>query len=140
MIEIAPGIRLDEEEIEERFIRSSGPGGQNVNKVSSAVELRFDVRGSACLPESVRDRLEALAGRRVNQDGVLVIKAYAHRTQEANRRDALARLVALLEQAAQRPKTRRPTRPTLASKTRRLDAKAKRSAVKAMRGMRSQQD
>ncbi|MEA4839294.1 MAG: alternative ribosome rescue aminoacyl-tRNA hydrolase ArfB [Rhodospirillaceae bacterium] len=140
MIEIAPGIRLDEEEIEERFIRSSGPGGQNVNKVSSAVELRFDVRRSACLPDAVRDRLEALAGRRVNQDGVLIIKAYAYRTQEANRRDALARLVALLEQAAQRPKTRRPTRPTLASKTRRLDAKAKRSAVKAMRGPRLGQD
>lgn len=140
MIEIAPGIRLDEGEIEERFIRSSGPGGQNVNKVSSAVELRFDVRRSACLPDGVRDRLEALAGRRLSQDGVLVIKAYAHRTQEANRRDALARLVALLEQAAQRPKTRRPTRPTLASKTRRLDAKAKRSAVKAMRGVRPGQD
>lgn len=134
MIAIAPGIALDDSEIVERFIRASGPGGQNVNRVATAVELRFDVRNSPSLPEAVRARLMARAGRRLTQDGVLVLTAQRFRTQERNRADALARLVALVAAAAEAPRKRRATRPTLASKTRRLEAKAARARVKQGRG------
>ena len=133
MIRITPGISLDEREIEESFIRASGPGGQNVNKLATAVQLRFDVRRSPSLPEDVRDRLARLAGRRVTNDGVLVITAQRHRTQERNRQDALDRLAELIRRAATPPTPRRPTKPTAASRRRRLDAKTRRSATKRLR-------
>ena len=134
MIEITRSIRFDESEIEESFIRASGPGGQNVNKVATAVQVRFDVRHSPSLPEPVRLRLERLAGRRMTNDGVLIIVAQRHRTQERNRQDALERLVALIREAAVAPVPRRPTRPTLGSKKRRLESKERRSEVKRLRG------
>ena len=134
MIRITPSIALDDSEIEESFIRASGPGGQNVNKLSTAVQLRFDVRGSPSLPEGTRLRLMRLAGRRLTQDGVLIITAQRHRTQERNRQDALDRLIALIQEAAIPPIPRRPTRPTLGSKKRRLEAKGRRSEVKRLRG------
>ncbi|MEZ5668096.1 MAG: alternative ribosome rescue aminoacyl-tRNA hydrolase ArfB [Alphaproteobacteria bacterium] len=134
MIAITDRIAIDPREIAESFVRAGGPGGQNVNKVATAVQLRFDLMHSPSLPEEVRDRAARLAGRRLNKDGVLVIVAARFRTQEQNRADALARLVALLAHAAERPEPRRPTRPTLASKRRRLDAKAQRSRTKQLRG------
>jgi ribosome-associated protein len=133
MIEITPRIAIDEAELEERFFRAGGPGGQNVNKVSTAVQLRFDIRNSPSLPEHVRERAEKLAGSRLTNDGVIVITAQRFRTQERNREDAVARLVELLAKAAEVQLTRRPTKPTRASKTRRLDAKNRRSQVKRMR-------
>lgn len=132
-IRINSRISLDEREVSFSFIRASGPGGQNVNKVASAVQLRFDVRHSPSLPEAVRQRLERLAGRRLSQDGVLVLTAQQHRSQERNREDALARLAALIREAAVAPKARRPTKPTLGSKQRRLESKSKRSGVKGLR-------
>jgi ribosome-associated protein len=135
MIPVTRGIALDEREISESFVRAAGPGGQNVNKLSTAVELRFDVRNSPSLPEAVRTRLERLAGRRLTKDGVLVIVAQRHRTQERNRADALERLIELIRQAAAPPPPpRRPTKPSAAAKRRRLEAKSRRSTVKRLRG------
>jgi ribosome-associated protein len=133
MIRITDHISIDEREIEESFVRSSGPGGQNVNKLATAVQLRFDVRGSSSLPNDVAVRAMRLAGKRLTKDGVLVIIAQNHRTQERNRADALARLVALIQEAAVRPIPRRATRPTKASKERRLEGKKIRSGIKGMR-------
>jgi ribosome-associated protein len=133
MIRLNRGIVIDERELEFDFIRSSGPGGQNVNKVSTAVRLRFDARGSSSLPEDMRARLIRLAGRRFGDDGFLTIHARTGRTQESNRRDALERLVELLERAAVRPTPRRATKPTLASRKRRLDTKRRRGETKQAR-------
>lgn len=133
MIPITDHISLDESEIKESFIRASGPGGQNVNKVASAVQLRLDLSRSPSLPEDVRQRAVRLAGRRATRDGVLVITAQRYRTQERNRRDAVERLIALIRRAALPPPPRRPTRPTAAAKRRRLAAKARRAALKEQR-------
>src|SRR6266436_2167974 len=133
MIAITDTLSLDEDELEETFIRASGPGGQNVNKLSSAVQLRFDVRGSPSLPTAVRTRLERLAGRRLTREGVLVITAQRHRTQERNRTDALDRLIELIQRAAVAPIPRRPTKPTKGSRERRLESKKRRSSIKGLR-------
>jgi len=133
MIQITNDIAIDERELEERFIRASGPGGQNVNKVSTAVELRFDVRRCAALPPSVAARLARLAGRRLTDEGVLVIRAERFRTQERNREDARERLVKLVRQAAIVPKRRVATKPPRAYKEKRREDKTKRSRVKKLR-------
>ena len=140
MIAITPHITLDESEISERFVRASGPGGQNVNKLATAVQLRFDVRRSPSLSDDVRSRLERLAGRRLTRDGVLVITAQRFRTQERNREDALSRLIELIRAATVPPVPRRPTRPTAGSRLRRLDSKKRRSEVKALRGAKPAED
>jgi ribosome-associated protein len=133
LIPINCHLFLDDNEIEESFVRASGPGGQNVNKVSSAVQLRFDLSGSRSLPQDVRERLARLAGRQLTGDGVIVIIAHRYRTQERNRRDALDRLIALIRRAAVPPTPRRPTKPSRAAKERRLQAKARRATVKQQR-------
>jgi len=133
MIRVTEHIVLDESELDESFIRASGPGGQNVNKLATAVQLRFDVRHSPSLTDEVRARLERLAGRRLTRDGVLVITAQSHRTQERNRTDALDRLIELIRQAAVRPVPRRATKPTKASRMRRLESKKRRGGIKALR-------
>ncbi|MBU2498738.1 MAG: aminoacyl-tRNA hydrolase [Proteobacteria bacterium] len=133
MIPITPAISIDEREIRMVFIRSSGPGGQNVNKVSTAVQLRFDAMNSPSLPEAVRNRLIRLARKRISRSGILVIEARRYRTQERNRQDALDRLVALIRKAAERPKARIKTRPTSASKKRRVANKLRRTETKRMR-------
>ena len=133
MIQITPTIAIDEGEIQLEFIRASGPGGQKVNRVATAVQLRFDVRNSPSLPDHVRARLAHLAGKRMTKDGVLVITAQRFRTQERNREDAVNRLLELIRRAARKPRIRRKTKPTLASKKRRLEAKQSRSKKKQLR-------
>jgi ribosome-associated protein len=133
MIRVTDHISIDDSEIEENFVRSSGPGGQNVNKLSTAVQLRFDVRRSPSLPNDVAVRLIRLAGRRMTKDGVLVLIAQNHRTQERNRAEAMERLIALIQEASIRPTVRRATKPTRASKERRIEGKKRRSGIKDMR-------
>jgi ribosome-associated protein len=133
MIRVTHTISIDDDELDEQFVRASGPGGQNVNKLSSAVQLRFDVRRSPNLPGDVRARLERLAGRRLTREGVLIISAQRHRTQERNRQDARERLIELIRRAAIAPIPRRATRPTAGSRERRLQSKKHRSSIKGLR-------
>ncbi|MCZ6721879.1 MAG: alternative ribosome rescue aminoacyl-tRNA hydrolase ArfB [Proteobacteria bacterium] len=140
MIEITDRIAIAPREIEETFIRAPGPGGQNVNKLSTAVQLRFDLRHSPSLPDDVRARAERLAGKRLTKEGVIVITAARFRTQEQNRDDALVRLTELLKKAARRPATRKPTRPTLGSKKRRLEGKTRRGSIKKLRSEKPDED
>ena len=134
MIQITPSISINENEIEEHFIRAPGPGGQKVNKTESAVQLRFNAQNSPALSNAVFLRLKPLAGRRMTRDGVIVITANRFRAQEANRRDAMERLIALIREAAAPPKYRRPTRPSKSAKQRRLDSKRRQSNIKKGRG------
>ena len=134
MIQITHTITIDESEIQEYFVRASGPGGQNVNKVATTVQLRFDVANSRSLPEEVRKRLISLASNRITTDGILIIEARRFRTQGRNREDATDRLVELIRNAARRPKIRRKTRPTLASKVHRLESKRRSAESKRIRG------
>jgi ribosome-associated protein len=133
MIRVTPWLAIDESELTESFIRASGPGGQNVNKLATAVELRFDAGRSPALDPGLLARLEKLAGRRMSDDGILIIKSQSFRTQERNRAEALSRLVDLIRRAAVPPKPRRLTKPTLASKARRRRAKTRRSEIKRLR-------
>jgi len=132
-ISVTPEISIDESEISEEFVRASGPGGQNVNKVSTAVQIRFDCLGSRGLDDGTRRRVERLAGRRLTEDGVIVLRSERHRTRELNRRDVLERLIDMIRQAAKEPVRRKPTRPTAASRERRLDQKKRQSAKKRSR-------
>jgi ribosome-associated protein len=140
MIRITHSISLDEREIDENFVRSTGPGGQNVNKLATAVQLRFDVRHSPSLLPAVRQRLEHLAGRRLTNEGVLIIIAQRHRTQERNRQEAREKLVDLIRRAGEPPRPRHKTKPTLGSKRRRLETKTRRSRIKQLRGARPTED
>ena len=140
MLEITPDITIPDDELDERFIQASGPGGQNVNKVATAVQLRFDAAGSRALPPEVRERLLRAAGSRLTADGALLITARRFRTQEANRRDARERLIALIARAMQEPRKRRPTRPSRAAHERRLQEKAQRAAIKRQRAERPDDD
>ncbi len=140
MIQVTDTIALRDDELEFDFVRASGPGGQNVNKVATAVQLRFDAVGSSSLPDDVRERLLRLAGRRATDDGVIIIDARRFRTQERNRQDAIDRLVKLIARAAVRPKPRRRTRPTAASRRRRVDDKKRRGALKKQRGKKPRLD
>ncbi len=133
MIRITPTIAVEEDEIELDFIRSGGPGGQNVNKVATAAQLRFDIANSPNLPQDVKERLIKIAGRKVTGEGVLIIEARSFRTQEKNRSDALDRLIELIREASERPKARRKTRPTLQSKKKRLETKRQKGRLKEMR-------
>jgi len=133
-LQITPDIAIDEDELSERFVRAPGPGGQNVNKVATAVQLSFDVRRSPSLPAAVRVRLERLAGSRLDSDGVLTIQAHRHRTRERNRADARERLAELIAKASHVPKPRRPTKPSRAAKARRVDEKKQRARTKQLRG------
>lgn len=133
MITITRSLSLDEKEVQFFFVRASGPGGQNVNKVATAVQLRFDVGNSPSLPGDVRTRLIRIAGRRITQDGILIIEARQHRTQERNREDAVARLVALIQRAVERPKPRKKTKPSRAAKERRIESKKQRGKIKQAR-------
>ncbi len=133
LIRISSRLQIDERDLEESFVTGSGPGGQNVNKVASAVLLRFNLAANATLPDHVKQRLAMLAGSRLSRDGIINIQAEQYRDQPRNREDARARLFALIVQAAIIPKIRRPTKPTLGSKTRRLEAKSKRGAIKRQR-------
>jgi ribosome-associated protein len=133
MIEVTRNIAIDESEIQLEFIRASGPGGQHVNKAATAVQLRFDVANSPSLPDAVRERLARLAGKRMTEDGVLIMEAKRFRSQERNRQDALDRLIRLIRKAAKKPKPRRKTKPTRASKARRLRDKRRRSEIKHLR-------
>ena len=133
MITITPTVAIDDRDIEERFVRASGPGGQNVNKVSTAVELRYNV-ARAALPQRVKDRLISLAGNRITEEGLLLIDSREYRTQAQNREAARERLAALVQRAAVRPKARKPTRPKRAAKEKRLDSKKRRGQIKALRG------
>jgi ribosome-associated protein len=133
VIQVTPTLALDENELQISYVQASGPGGQNVNKVATAAQLRFDVARSPSLPPEVRERLIKLAGNRVTQDGWLIIHARRYRTQERNRQDALDRLIQLVQKAARRPKPRRPTRPSRAARRRRLENKRKRSQIKRLR-------
>ncbi len=136
MIQITPAIAIDENEIQEAFIRASGPGGQNVNKVSSAVQIRFDVANSPSLSDDVRERLMSMAHGRITEKGVLMIDARRSRSQGANRQDAVNRLVELIREAANKPKVRHKTRPTMGSKVRRLEAKDRHARIKHLRSTR----
>ena len=136
-MEIKPGLSIPDSELSISFIRSSGPGGQNVNKVATAAQLRYDVRNSPALPVEVKERLAKLAGNRMTQDGILVIEAKRYRTQEQNRADALLRLTDLIQKALVRPKRRRSTRPTAASRERRVVEKKKRGAIKLIRKVKN---
>ncbi len=135
MITITRTLSIDEKEIQIHFVRASGPGGQNVNKVATAVQLRFDVGDSTSLPDNVRTRLTRLVGKRITQEGILIIDARQYRTQERNREDALARLVNLLRRATEKQKPRKKTRPTKASKEQRIERKKLRGSVKKMRSL-----